>query len=142
MRQYETVFLIAPTLSEEETEAIIDDMADVVSNLEGKMMAKEEWGKRKLAYPIKKFEEAYYVLFHYEGKPDIPTELERRFKQSEAIIRYLTVKKETRENIRLKRKARTGEKEAAVPEQEKEKKEKPAPETPLPEAPEKRIKEG
>ena len=139
MRQYETVFLIAPSLSEEEIEAIIDDMADVVSNLKGKMMAKEEWGKRKLAYPIKKFEEAYYVLFHYQGKPDIPNELERRFKQSEAIIRYLTVKKETRENIRLKRKARTVEKETVAPEQEKE---KPAPEAPPPEAPEKRIKEG
>ena len=142
MRQYETVFLIASTLSEEEREAIIGDMADVVSTLKGKMIAKEEWGKRKLAYPIKKFEEAYYVLFHYQGKPDIPTELERRFKQSEAIIRYLTVKKETRENIRLKRKVPIMEKEAVVPEPEKEKQKEPTSEAPSPEAPEKRIKEG
>ncbi|MFQ5721058.1 MAG: 30S ribosomal protein S6 [Candidatus Aminicenantales bacterium] len=139
MRQYETVFLIAPTLSEEEKEAVIDNMAEVVSNLKGKMMAKEEWGKRKLAYTIKKFEEAYYVLFHYEGKPEIPGELERRFKQSEAIIRYLTVKKEIRENIRLKRKAREVEKAASVSEQKK--RVNPQAES-SPEAPEKRIKEG
>lgn len=122
MRQYETVFLIIPSLSEEETEGIILKMADIISKKKGKMISKEEWGKRKLAYPIKKFEEAFYVLFHYEGKREIPAELERRFKQTDAILRYLTVIKETKENFRGKRKKVSVEKEAAVPEERKEEK--------------------
>ena len=122
MRQYETVFLISPSLSEEETEGIILKMADIISKKKGKMVSKKEWGKRKLAYPIKKFEEAFYVLFQYEGKREIPAELERRFKQTDAIIRYLTVKKETKENIRGKRKKVSVGEEAPVPEEEKEEK--------------------
>ncbi len=139
MRQYETVFLISPTLSEEETEAIIGKMAEVITKQKGKMITKEEWGKRKLAYAIKKFDEAFYVLFHYQGKPEIPAELERRFKQSEAIIRYLTVKKETRDNVRLKRKARSLEQEV-VPSEEK--KEEPTQEVTPKEAPETKVEEG
>lgn len=118
MRQYETIFLISPNLSEEDTESLIHQMADVVSKKKGKMINKEEWGKRRLAYSIKKFEEAFYVLFHYEGKLDLPAELERRFKQTESIIRYLTIRKEIRENIRGKKKAVSVEKEEAVPEEE------------------------
>jgi small subunit ribosomal protein S6 len=95
MRQYETVFLISPNLEE------------------------DRWGKKKLAYPIKKFEEAFYVFFHYEGDSDIPFELEKRFKQTETILRFLTVKKEARENVRKKRRRiPAGEAEATVEEEE------------------------
>ena len=109
MRQYETVFLISPKLTEEETGGIISQMADVITKKKGKMLNKEEWGKKKLAYPIKNYEEAYYILFHYEGESEIPAELERRFKQADPVIRYLTVKKETRENIRRKKMKATSE---------------------------------
>jgi small subunit ribosomal protein S6 len=103
MREYETVFLISPSLTEEETKGLITQMADIITEKKGKMVDKEEWGKRKLAYPISKFEEAFYVLFRYEGESEIPAELERRFKQADTVIRYLTVRKETRENIRRKK---------------------------------------
>lgn len=104
MRQYETAFLISPNVPEEETEKIILQMADIVSQKKGKMIRQDVWGKRKLAYTIQKFEEAVYVFFHYEGEADIPTELERRFKQTESVIRYLTVRKETKEVVRKKEK--------------------------------------
>lgn len=120
MRQYETVFLISPNLSEEETEGIIHEMTDVISKEKGKMITKEEWGKKKLAYPIQKYEEAFYVLFRYEGKTEIPTELERRFKQTDAVIRYLTVKKETKENIRRKKMKEAPEEESALTEEKEE----------------------
>ena len=132
MRQYETIFLISPNLSEEDTEGIISQMSEVVSKKKGKMISQEKWGKRKLAYPIQKFEEAFYVLFHYEGKHEIPAELERRFKQSDTVIRYLTVKKETRENIRKKGKQRAAEQEIAPPE-ERVKEEAKGEEEPSPE---------
>ncbi|MBN1273699.1 MAG: 30S ribosomal protein S6 [Candidatus Aminicenantes bacterium] len=104
MRQYETAFLVSPKLEEEEIKATIQETADIVSKKKGKIVKQDIWGKRKLAYPIKKHEEAYYVFFTYEGEADIPAELERRFKQSDKIIRYLTVKKSEKENIRSKRK--------------------------------------
>jgi len=118
MTQYETAFLLSPNLEEEETEKIIGQMVEVVSKKKGKMINEDRWGKRKLAYPIKKFEEAFYVFFLYEGDSDIPFELERRFKQSEAILRYLTVKKEPKKSIRRKKKAVSTEKEKDVLQEE------------------------
>jgi len=124
MRQYETAFLIAPNLSEEDTENLIQQMEEIVTQKKGKMLNLDKWGKRKLAYPIKKFEEAFYVFFLYEGEPDIPGELERRFKQIEAVIRYLTVKKDTRKNMRKKKKHVSRKREHSVS-VEKRKTEKP-----------------
>ncbi|TEU07814.1 MAG: 30S ribosomal protein S6, partial [Candidatus Aminicenantes bacterium] len=102
MTQYETAFLISPNLEEEETEKVITQMAKVISEKKGKMINEDRWGKRRLAYPIKKFEEAFYVFFHYEGDSEIPLELERRFKQTEEVLRYLTMKKTQKENVRRK----------------------------------------
>lgn len=124
MRYYETTFLIAPNLSEEEIEKLISQMSEVVSKKKGKMVNLDKWGKRKLAYSIQKFEEAFYVFLQYEGESDIPAELERRFKQTEAILRYLTVKREQKENIRKKKK-RSSVSPKGMPFREEEKVEKP-----------------
>jgi small subunit ribosomal protein S6 len=104
MKFYETGLLIAPNLSEEDTERVINQMAEVISQRDGKLVKQERWGKRRLAYPIKKFSEAFYVFFHYEGNPDIPLELVRRFKQTDTILRYLTLQKDTQEAVPRKRK--------------------------------------
>ena len=124
MRIYETGFLLAPSLSEEETEKIITQMSDVVSQKEGKLIRQERWGKRRMAYPIKKFTEAFYVFLHYEGTEDIPLELERRFKQTDSVLRYLTLKKEAQETVRKKKRKAAGpeEKEAAAAAEASEKK--------------------
>jgi small subunit ribosomal protein S6 len=114
MRQYETAFLIAPNLPEEDNEKLISQMAEVVSKKKGKMVNVDEWGKRKLAYPIQKFEEAYYVFFLYEGDPSIPVELERRFKQTEPIIRYMTVKNDIRESAKKRAKTPPRKKRVAT----------------------------
>ncbi len=120
MRQYETVFLISPNLEEEETTKIITQISGIISKEKGKLIQEDRWGKRKLAYPIKKFQEAFYVFFHYEGDSNIPLELERRFKQTESILRFLTVKKETRENVRKKRKGIPAEEETVASVKEEE----------------------
>jgi len=119
MKQYETGFLISPNLTEEETDKLIHQMAEVVSRRKGKMVKEDKWGKRKLAYPIKKFEEAFYVFFHYEGEPDVSSELERRFKQTEAILRYLTVRREQKENIRKKKKQFRAKEKKVEPQEER-----------------------
>jgi small subunit ribosomal protein S6 len=115
MLLYETGFLLAPNLSEEETEKIIGQMIEVVSLKEGRLVRQERWGKRRLAYSIERFTEAFYVFFHYEGKPDIPVELERRFKQSDAVLRYLTLKKDAKGTLRRKKKKEPGAEEKAAP---------------------------
>src|SRR4030042_877046 len=104
MKIYETGFLLAPNLSEEDTDKLITQMADVISQREGKLIKQERWGKHRMAYSIKQFSEAFYVFLHYEGRPDIPLELERRFKQTDAVTRYLPLQKEAGESIRRKRK--------------------------------------
>jgi small subunit ribosomal protein S6 len=125
MRQYETGFLISPNLTEEETDKLILQMAEVVSRKKGKMLKEDRWGKRKLAYPINKFEEAFYVFFHYEGEYDVPSELERRFKQTDTILRYLTVKRESKEHIKnMKKPDKALEEEAEESEIEVEKRAK------------------
>ncbi|OQX54184.1 MAG: 30S ribosomal protein S6 [Candidatus Aminicenantes bacterium 4484_214] len=106
MRLYETAFLIAPNLPEEEMDTLIQAMADVVKAKNGRLIREDRWGKRKLAYPIKKFGEAYYVFLLYEGNPDIPAELERQFKQKDAVIRFLTIKQDQRENVRWPKKTK------------------------------------
>lgn len=117
MRIYETGLLLAPDLSEEENEKIILQVTEVISQKKGSLVKQERWGKRKIAYPIKKFNEAYYIFFHYEGHPDIPLELERRFKQTDSVLRYLTLKKDIKDMARRKRKKETeeGEKLEASP---------------------------
>jgi small subunit ribosomal protein S6 len=109
MRQYETAFLITPKLEEEETEKLIEKMAEVVKKKKGKMVNIEKWGKRRLAYSIDKLDEAVYVFFHYEGDPDIPHELQRRFRQTETVLRYLTLKKDAQ--IQPRKKTKTSRKE-------------------------------
>lgn len=112
MKFYETGLLIAPNLSEEDTERIIGQVAEIISQRGGILVNQERWGKRRLAYPIKKHGEAFYVFFHYEGKPDIPLELERRFKQTDTVLRYLTLQKDTTETVRKKRKKEKGKEPA------------------------------
>ena len=104
MKIYETGFLLAPNLSEDDTDKLITQMADVISQREGKLIKQERWGRHRMAYSIKRWSEAFFVFFHYEGRPDIPLELERRFKQTDAVLRYLTLQKEAKEPTRRKRK--------------------------------------
>ena len=104
MKIYETGFLLAPNLSEDDTEKLITQMADVIAQREGKLIKQEKWGKHRMAYSIKRWSEAFFVFFHYEGGPDIPLELERRFKQTDSVLRYLTLQKEAQESTRRKRK--------------------------------------
>ena len=127
MSQYETGFVLSPTLSEEETTQYIQQMAAIIAQKKGRMLKQDVWGKRRLAYPIKKFSEGVYVFFTYDGPGDISPEMERRFKQTDAVIRFLTVKKDTRDQARRKKRrqpeeaARGAEAAAAAPETREEK---------------------
>ncbi|MBC7348680.1 MAG: 30S ribosomal protein S6 [Candidatus Aminicenantes bacterium] len=107
MNQYETGFIVAPNLSEEEASALINQLAEVIPAKNGQMIKKDFWGKRKLAYPIKRFNEGLYVFFIYQGSPAIPAELERRFKQTDAILRFMTIKRDPGDVMKGKKQVQT-----------------------------------
>jgi len=121
LRQYETGFVLSPALSEEETTQLIQQMADIVAQKKGHMVRQDVWGKRRLAYAIKRFQEGVYVFFTYDGPGDIAAELERRFKQTDAVIRFMTVVKDPRDLARRKKKRRAAEAAPAAAEPREEK---------------------
>lgn len=92
MRRYETIFITHADLPEEEVVALIDRYSDVVKAQNGTLIKVEKWGKRKLAYEIKKQSRGYYVLFDFAGSSALVVELERNLKIGDKILKYMTVK--------------------------------------------------
>lgn len=93
MNKYETVFIVNPEMSEEDTKAIIEKMKELVES-SGQLESIDEWGKRKLAYPIKDHSEGYYVLMNFSSEPNFPHELERIYKITDGIIKDIIIKKD------------------------------------------------
>lgn len=93
MTKYEAVYIISPTLEEEPVKAIIEKFNNLVAQY-GELESTEEWGRKKLAYEVQDQKEGYYVLLNFKAKPDFPAELERNFKITEGVIKYLVIKKE------------------------------------------------
>lgn len=92
MRNYEVVFVAAPTLTSEELDGFINHAQTVVESKNGKVVKVDNWGKKPLAYKIKKFREAYYVVLSIEGNGSAIAELERRFRVTDYIIRFISVR--------------------------------------------------
>jgi small subunit ribosomal protein S6 len=93
MRHYETLFIISPELPEEDTAGVVDKFSGILSEAGANLAKVDNWGRRRLAYEVKKFNKGYYVLFEYGATPEAVAEMERNFKIDENVIRYLTVKK-------------------------------------------------
>lgn len=93
MNKYESVVIINPTVDEEGMKALISRFTDLI-NTDGKVEKVDELGKRKLAYDVKKFAEGFYVVFYFESNPTLITELERNFRITDEIIKFMTVKKD------------------------------------------------
>ena len=87
--KYEALYIINPTLGEEETAALVEKFKAMVE-AEGTVANIDLWGKRRLAYPIEDLSEGYYVLMNFESKPEFPAELERVMKITEGVMRCLT----------------------------------------------------
>lgn len=92
MRTYEVVFVAAPTLSTEELDGFISHVRTVVEGKNGKVVKLDNWGKRTLAYKIGKFRDAYYVVLTLEGDGAMVAELERRFRVTDYVVRFLSVR--------------------------------------------------
>lgn len=91
-RFYETIFISPPTMAEDEVEKLVSDVTDIFKSRGAEVERVERWGRRRLAYPIKKFDEGWYVLFQVNGNGDAVQEVERRLRISEQVIKYLSVR--------------------------------------------------
>ena len=91
MNQYETVFILTPVLSEAQMKEAVKDYEKFIK-ASGKIISKEDWGLRKLAYPIQKKSTGFYTLAEFQAEPSFIAELELKFKRDERVIRFLTVK--------------------------------------------------
>jgi len=92
VRTYEVVFVAVPTLTNEELDAFVAQMQGVVEGRAGKVVRIDSWGKKSLAYRIDKHREGYYVILTLEADGAIIAELERRFRVTDSIIRFLSVR--------------------------------------------------
>ena len=86
---YEALYILDPALGEEEITALVEKFKGVVE-ANGTVSEIDQWGKRRLAYPINDLNEGYYVLMNYESKPEFPAELERVMKITDGVLRCLT----------------------------------------------------
>ncbi|MDX1364018.1 30S ribosomal protein S6 [Arenibacter latericius] len=92
MNNYETVFILNPVLSDTQVEETVKKFEDFLINKGAKMVAKENWGLKKLAYPIQKKKSGFYHLFEFTAEGDILLPFELEFRRDERVMRFLTVK--------------------------------------------------
>ena len=88
--KYEVIYIIDPAVGEEGIAALVEKFKGIVAD-HGTLTSVDEWGKRRLAYPINDLIEGYYVLMTCEAKPEMPAELDRVFKITEGIMRSIIV---------------------------------------------------
>lgn len=92
MRTYELLFVMQPDLDEEGLNALVEQLQQVMVANGGQVVKTEHWGRRKLAYPIEKRREGYYVLVHAQLEQKAIAELERAIKLSDDVLRHLMVR--------------------------------------------------
>ena len=93
MNKYETLFIINPNVEEAGVKDIVDKFSDII-NSDGKVESSEVKGKKKLAYKKKKNEEGIYVLINFEANPSLIKELERVFRITDDVIKFIVVRKD------------------------------------------------
>lgn len=94
MRRYETVVIVPVDLPDDEITGLIDRYRSIITNHKGMAIKVEKWGKRKLAYEIRKHNKGFYVLIDFAGQSATIVELERNLKIDDKILKFMTVKKD------------------------------------------------
>lgn len=90
MNNYETVFIATPVLSDVQTKELFGKFQGVITENGGQIVSSEDWGLRKLAYPIQKKTTGFYYLIEFEGEGDLVEKLETQYRRDERVIRFLT----------------------------------------------------
>jgi small subunit ribosomal protein S6 len=92
MRVYEELFIVRPDAPEEEVDAYIGQLKELITNGKGTVEKADKWGTRKLAYRVSKYNEGIYVLFQFSSSPELVKEVERRMRVTDMVIKFITVR--------------------------------------------------
>ncbi len=93
MNKYESVIIINPSVDEDKLKSLVDRFSDLI-NKNGKVEKVDTLGKKKLAYEVKKNREGIYVVFYFEAEPTLIAELERNYRITDEVIKFIVVKVE------------------------------------------------
>ena len=94
LNQYETVFIATPVLSECQMKEAVAKFKKIITDGKGEIVYEEDWGLKKLAYPIQKKSTGFYHLIEFRTEPDLIANLEVEYRRDERILRFLTMKME------------------------------------------------
>ena len=120
--QYETVFILTPVLSDAQMKEAVEKFSNVLTEAGANIVNTEEWGMRKLAYPIQKKSTGFYTLIEFEGAPELVKKLETAFRRDERVLRFLTFRQDkyAAEYAAKRRSLRAAKAEAPKPVEAKE----------------------
>ena len=114
MNHYETVFILTPVLSDEQTKETVAKFTKVLTDNGAEILNEENWGMKKMAYAINKKSTGFYFLVEFKAEPKVIDTLETAFRRDEKVIRYMTVKLDKYAAAYAeKRRAKMGKKEEA-----------------------------
>ena len=94
MYEYETVFILTPVLSDMQMKEAVEKIKGILVNEKAEIVNEENWGLRKLAYPIEKKTTGFYQLIEFKAKPETVAILETQFRRDERVIRFLTFRQD------------------------------------------------
>ena len=92
MNQYETVFILTPVLSDDQMKEAVDKFKGILTGAGAEIINEEDWGLKKLAYPIQKKSTGFYQLLEFKAEPSVIATLEVNFRRDERVLRFLTFK--------------------------------------------------
>ena len=90
--QYETVFILTPVLSEQQMTETVEKFKALLTEKGAELLNEENWGMKKMAYPIQKKSTGFYTLLEFKAEPEVIERLEVAYRRDERVLRYLTVK--------------------------------------------------
>ncbi len=99
VKHYETMFILKPTLTEEETVAQIENIKAIIEKNGGEIASCDDMGTRQLAYEIEKNKRGYYFVIYFKGNPAGIAEIERNYRINENLIRFIFIKYENKKEI-------------------------------------------
>ena len=100
MRHYENLVIVKPTLTAEEIQTTVATVEEIITSNGGEIAAQDAMGMRKLAYPIAKNERGYYHVIYYTVAPSAVSEIERRFRINEQLLRFVTIKYDSNREVK------------------------------------------
>ena len=94
LNKYESIYIIKPEVEEQGIKELVEKFNTLIETEGGKVSETQEWGLKRLAYPIQKKEQGYYVLVNFEAKPESIVELERVYKITDSVMKFITIRKD------------------------------------------------